>query len=52
MDQAELMKIRVFGDDGEAVVFGIVPDGEVIGFIKTNEFNLGGVGVSWLQLFQ
>ena len=40
VDQAELVKIRIFSDDCEAVIFGELPDGEIISLIKTNKLDL------------
>lgn len=40
LHQANLMEIRVLGDNGETVVFGKAPDGEVIGLFEADLFDL------------
>lgn len=52
IEQAELMKIRVLGDDGEAVVFGLAPDGEIVGLVEIDKLDLRCTWVDGFQLLQ
>ena len=40
LHQANLMEIRVLGDNGETVILGKMPDGEVVGFFEADMFDL------------
>ncbi len=57
LDFSEL-KIRsdigegVLGDDNKTVIFGEVPDAEIVNLIELNEFDLCRTRISRLQLLQ
>ena len=43
------MEVRVLGDDHEAVVSGITPNGLVIGLFQTLEYDLAATRIGILQ---
>ncbi len=40
VNQAELMKIRILGDNGKAVVFGKLPGGQIVSLVEINKLDL------------
>lgn len=46
------MEIRVLGDNGKAILPGVVPDGEVVSLVQVNEFDLRRAWISGLKFIQ